>query len=120
MRETWISATAPEAELDTSGITFRVQVAAHTEWTTCVEVVTARILGSELTTHSKYGHGDATGKLALDVEFQDLMAVAPELITNWDDLERTYRRGIVDLAALRFFPRVLPGGRLWPPAYSGL
>ena len=109
VRETWISATAPEAQLDTGGLTFPIQVPSHAEWTTCVEVVTARTMGAETITHSKYGHGDQTGKLALDVSFQDLMATAPTLASNWDDLERTYRRSVVDLAALRFFPRVLPG-----------
>jgi glycogen debranching enzyme len=109
VRETWISATASEAQLDTSGISFGIEVAPHTEWTTCIEVVTARTLGSEAITHSKYGHGDLAGKLALDVGFEDLMSTAPKLTSNWDDLERTYRRSVVDLAALRFFPRVLPG-----------
>ena len=77
VRETWISATASETRLDTNGIGFHVQVAAHGDWTTCVEVVTARIVGSDVTTHSKYGHGDESGRIALDVEFQDLMAAAP-------------------------------------------
>jgi glycogen debranching enzyme len=109
VRETWISATAPEAELDIDGISFGVQIAPHAEWTTCVEVVTARAFGPETITHTRYGHGDQTGKLALDVAFEDLMAAVPTLTSDWDDLERTYRRSIVDLAALRFFPRVLPG-----------
>ncbi|MBV9358421.1 MAG: SCP2 sterol-binding domain-containing protein [Chloroflexi bacterium] len=109
VRETWITATATEAELDTAGISFAVEVGPHAEWTTCVEVVTARTLGNRPIAHSKYGHGDQHGKLALDVSFQDLMATAPRLTSNWDDLERTYRRSVVDLAALRFFPRVLPG-----------
>ncbi len=109
VRETWISATAPEAQLDNDGISFSIQVAPHAEWTTCIEVVTARTVGSETVSHSKYGHGDQNGKLALDVGFADLMAATPTLTSNWDDLERTYRRSVVDLAALRFFPRVLPG-----------
>ncbi len=109
VRETWVSATAPEAQLDTGGISFAVEIGPHAEWTTCLEVVTARILGNQTTTHSKYGHGDQNGKLALDVSFQDLLASVPRLSSNWDDLERTYRRSVVDLAALRFFPRVLPG-----------
>jgi glycogen debranching enzyme len=76
---------------------------------TCVEVVTARIVGSDVTTQTKYGHGDESGKIALDLQFQDIMTVAPRVTSNWDDLERTYLRSVVDLAALRFFPRILPG-----------
>jgi glycogen debranching enzyme len=109
VRETWISATAPEAQLDTGGISFAVEIGPHTEWTSCVEVVTARTMGSQTIAHSKYGHGDEHGRLTLDVSFRDLLATAPRLTSNWDDLERTYRRSVVDLAALRFFPRVLPG-----------
>jgi glycogen debranching enzyme len=108
-RETWISATAPEAQLDEEGLSFAIQVPGHGEWTTCIEVVTARVLGTERFTHTKYGHGDENGKLTLDVGFEDLMAAMPTLTSNWDDLERTYRRSVIDLAALRFFPRVLPG-----------
>ncbi len=40
-RETWISATAPEAEIDDEGIRFRIRVPPQASWTTCLEVVTA-------------------------------------------------------------------------------
>ncbi len=112
VRETWISATAPEASLDEHGISFAIQVPSHGEWTTCLEVVTARVFGQETRTRTKYGHGDANGKLALDVGFQDLQAAVPSLVSNWDDLERIYQRSVVDLAALRFFPLVLPGAAI--------
>ena len=109
VRETWISATAPEARLDEQGLSFTIQVGPHAEWTTCVEVVTARIVGSQPITRSKYGHGDSKGRVQLDVAYEDLLAVVPTLKCDWGELERTYQRSVVDLAALRFFPRVLPG-----------
>jgi glycogen debranching enzyme len=112
VRETWISATAPEAELDEHGLSFVVEVAPHGRWTTCIEVVTARALGDRVITRSKYGHGDEVGKSELDVDFHDLLAVAPTLRSNWEDLGRIVRRSVVDLAALRFSTIVLPGGAL--------
>jgi glycogen debranching enzyme len=112
VRETWISATAPEARLDEQGLSFAIEIPAHAEWTTCIEVVTAHVVGHESTTATKYGHGDANGKLALDVDFADLQASVPTLASNWDDLERIYQRSVVDLAALRFYPLVLPGAAI--------
>lgn len=105
VRETWISATAPEAQLDEHGISFSIRVAPHTDWTTCIDVATARVAGSTVHATPKYGHGDHTA----EVEYDDLVARAPKLSSNWNDLERTYVRSVVDLAALRFYPRVLPG-----------
>jgi glycogen debranching enzyme len=112
VRETWISATASEAELDENGLSFAIELAPHARWTTCIEVVTARVLGDRVITRSKYGHGDEQGKSELDVDFEDLLAVAPTLHSNWDDLGRVVRRSIVDLAALRFFTMVMPGRAL--------
>ncbi len=112
VRETWISATAPEAELDEHGLSFVVDVAPHGRWTSCIEVVSARGLGDRVITRSKYGHGDERGKSELDIGFQDLVAVAPTLRSNWDDLGRIVRRSVLDLAALRFYTVVLPGRAL--------
>jgi glycogen debranching enzyme len=112
VRETWISATASEAELDEHGLSFAIEVAPHARWTTCIEVVTARALGDRVITRSKYGHGDEQGRSELEVGFEDLLAVAPTLRSNWDDLGRTIRRSVVDLAALRFFTVVMPGRAL--------
>ena len=37
VRETWITATAGEAELVDDGIRFRLRIDPHGEWTTCVD-----------------------------------------------------------------------------------
>jgi glycogen debranching enzyme len=42
-RETWISASTP-ADIDSSGMTFRVKVAAHGEWSTGLDVVASASL----------------------------------------------------------------------------
>ena len=41
VRETWISATAREAELDEGGVTFRIRIDAQGSWSTCLDVVPA-------------------------------------------------------------------------------
>ena len=40
------------------------------------------------------------------------IAACPRLDTDWDTLRRAYRRSLVDLAALRFYPAILPGQSL--------
>ena len=37
---------------------------------------------------------------------------SPVLETDWDALQRAYRQSLVDLAALRFYPEILPGASL--------
>ena len=58
----------------------------------------------------------ASARLARRPEMQqrldDLLKTTPRLVCTWDAAERIYRRSLVDLAALRFFPRVTPGGAL--------
>ncbi|GAB1692921.1 glycogen debranching N-terminal domain-containing protein [Krasilnikovia sp. M28-CT-15] len=48
----------------------------------------------------------------LPVSLDAWIAGAPELETDSDDLRRTYRRSLVDLAALRFFPDIAPNASL--------
>ena len=40
------------------------------------------------------------------------IASSPRLKTDWDALRATYRRSLLDLAALRFYPAILPGQSL--------
>ena len=45
-------------------------------------------------------------------ELDAWMSDAPRLETDWDDLGHVYRRSLEDLAALRYFPEILPGASL--------
>jgi hypothetical protein len=54
VRETWISASAPEATVDEQGLTFSLQVEPQSEWTTGVDVVTARDGTQQTHTAPKY------------------------------------------------------------------
>ena len=103
VRETRISATAPEARFDEHGVTFDMFVGPHSEWTTCIDV---QAIAGFSSPRAHNGHAERS---ASAVGLDDLVAAAPRVRSSWPDLDRTYQRSIVDLAALRFFPLVLAG-----------
>jgi glycogen debranching enzyme len=107
-RATWISATAP-VEYDEHGLTFTAEIAAHGRWHTELHVTTALLAIGESRGEPKYmrhnRHNLATG-------LERWMAAAPTLECDWDSLKTTYRRSLVDLAALRFETRTMPGHAL--------
>jgi glycogen debranching enzyme len=112
MRQTLISASAP-AKLDELGLTFKVKIEPHGAWSTGLDVVTAIGAGGHYA-RPKYGeNGKARPNMerSLDRWLQE----APRLECDWDPLKTTYRRSLVDLAALRFSPPVA-GGRSLPAA----
>ena len=103
VRETWI--VAPGASLDEGGVTYRLRLQPHGEWSTRLEV---RVVSS-----SEAVRRGATDRLATREERQKrvahAVAEAPQVLTDWPDLLQTYQRSIVDLAALRYFPLLAPG-----------
>ena len=105
-RETWISASTP-AKVDRAGLTFRVHIEPHGEWTTALHVVAAQYVDGGL------GPDRGTSR-ASDMKrgLDRWLADAPRLESDWDWLRVTYERSLVDLAALRFSPRSLPGASL--------
>jgi glycogen debranching enzyme len=110
-RETEISASA-RAKVDKDGLTFTVKIEPHGSWTTDLDVVT--ILGS-------YEAGGAMAAMrrrsrpSLEQGLQRWLEQAPRVECDWDQLKATYRRSLVDLAALRFSPPVA-GGKSLPAA----
>ena len=116
VRETWISATAREAELDEDGITFRVRIDAHGSWSTCLEVVPALSDASERLERPRYSHGESEAKPEGAASLEEWLEGAPSLESSWRPLEEVYARSLVDLAALRFYPAVLRGGQAVPAA----
>jgi len=109
VRETWISASAPEARYDEEGVSFKVRIPPQGSWSTCLEVVTAhRAILSSRITHTKYGHtGNGSSELARNT--RAWIAQAPKVTSSWLDLPRVYDRCISDLAALRYETGVVPG-----------
>lgn len=114
VRETWVSASAP-AEIDERGLTFEVHLAPHGSWTTCLDVVCAKDGRPGGRERPKYGHRDDDARPNIGGSLEEWIAAAPVLVTSWDPLKTIYRRSLVDLAALRFFP-VLDPGRTLPAA----
>jgi glycogen debranching enzyme len=104
-RETWISADAPETELREDGLRFRLRVEPHGRWTARVEVRAAVHAFSEV---GRVTHPAPPSKRELD----EWIAAAPRLRSNWRSLELTYEQSLTDLAALRFYPHILPSAAL--------
>jgi glycogen debranching enzyme len=109
-RETVITSSEP-AEFDEGGLTFRIRIEPHGLWRTELEVVTAQMGMSPRTERTK--RQLASGKQSeMERNLERWMASAPRLESDWDWLKVTYVRSLVDLAALRFSPRSLPGESL--------
>ena len=110
-RSTRIS-TSAEAVVDEGGLTFAVRIAPHGEWTTELDVVAQGLTvgrGAGPVENPERAHERM--RRSLDRWVGD----APRLESDSDDLRATYRRSLVDLAALRFSPQVA-GGRSLPAA----
>ena len=104
-RETWITSSEP-ADFDEHGLTFHVHLPPHGEWNTKLAVIIAHAaMGMrEVTTKYHSAHERAKPALRLDG--------TPRLACEWEPLPVTYKRSLVDLAALRFYPVALPGAAL--------
>jgi glycogen debranching enzyme len=112
-RKTTISASAP-AKLDKKGLTFSVHVDPHASWTTDLDVVAAVGAGDD-NVRPKYERGERRAQPNMERSLERWLADAPRLECDWDPLKVTYRRSLVDLAALRFSPPIA-GGRSLPAA----
>jgi glycogen debranching enzyme len=106
-KETWITPSVP-ASLDEHGLTFAVHIPPHGRWSTTIEVV-AVLYPSGLPMGTQ-------GNLALAHRRRPDMAhrlqawldEAPTLESDCEPLKATYRRSLIDLAALRFSPLTMP------------
>jgi glycogen debranching enzyme len=112
-RETHISASA-EAELQPNGLVFHVHLPAHGRWSTCIDVLAMRRFDKHASEHPKpetvkYVHDEGEPRPELDKSLADWVAGAPRLNCSWSPLEQTYKKSLVDLAALRFQTRITTG-----------
>jgi glycogen debranching enzyme len=112
-RMTTISASAPAA-IDEKGLTFFVTIEPHGSWTTDLDVVTAAGAGGRMV-RPKYRRGERRAQPNMGRSLENWLEEAPRLESDDDRLRATYRRSLVDLAALRFSPLVA-GGRSLPAA----
>ena len=113
-RQTVISASAP-AKVDEHGLTFRVDIAPHGSWTTDLDVATTTGGPAGARLRPKYTRGRKRARPSMSVDLDRWLEEAPRLECDWDALRQTYRRSLVDLAALRFAPAI-SGGQSLPAA----
>jgi glycogen debranching enzyme len=112
-RATVISSSEP-SQLDQDGLTFHIQVAPHESWSTDLEVrITVPSVGQEEPSILAWQSQRAATDMAQDL--QRWLEEAPRLECEWEPLRTSYRRSLVDLAALRFSP-ITAGGHSLPAA----
>ncbi|MFL5754735.1 MAG: MGH1-like glycoside hydrolase domain-containing protein, partial [Chloroflexota bacterium] len=113
-RETTISSSVP-AVIDERGLLFNVRLEPHGSWTTDISVVTSHVGLGIAATGTKYGRGKRLARPNMEQSLEQWVADAPRLECGWEPLRATYRRSLIDLAALRFSPPIA-GGRSLPAA----
>ena len=65
--------------------------------------------------HGHEGQAGGATQSTMERSLERWLDAAPRLECDWEPLEATYRRSLVDLAALRFSPLTSPGARACPP-----
>ncbi len=111
VRETWIMATPP-VTVDDHGLTFTVKIEPHGRWSTELIVNTARSALDSTLTQGRELRTRANVGASMAANLQRTVDDAPKLNCDDDALKVTYRRSLVDLAALRFVAPVLPNHAL--------
>ena len=111
-RATDISATAP-ARVDKKGLTFKTRIEPQGEWSTNLDVVTAAMGSEERRERPTFAR--PRGRQNMETNLKRWLDRAPTLECDWDSLRKTFRRSLVDLAALRFSPPIM-GYRSLPAA----
>jgi glycogen debranching enzyme len=110
-RETWIIPDRP-AELDERGVTFHVHVEPHDQWTAGIDVTLGHAAMGMSFEAAKYRSAHDKAKPDMQMDLDDWLAAAPRLTSTWEPLGDTYRRSLVDLAALRFRAPAVSGAAL--------
>ncbi|MFD0783894.1 glycogen debranching N-terminal domain-containing protein [Micromonospora azadirachtae] len=110
VRETAIVSSAP-ARYDRDGFAFSIHLEPNEQWETRIDVETTAVGpgGRDL----RLGVGTRNiERLALQHDLEKWIADAPKINSQHEALASTYRRSLVDLAALRFSPLSLGGATL--------
>ncbi|MDT0529901.1 glycogen debranching N-terminal domain-containing protein [Micromonospora sp. DSM 115977] len=110
IRETLISAS-PAPRYDRKGFAYSIHLQPNEQWKAELDVKTmalspgGRDLRMGLRAHT-------TERLALQHDLEEWIAKAPKVNSQHDRVASTYRRSLIDLAALRFSPLSLGGASL--------
>jgi glycogen debranching enzyme len=106
-RSTVISSSA-RARVDKNGLAFNVRLEPHAAWTTELDVA-ATLQPSRRRSQRSDPKRRREG---MQANLERWVGDAPRLECDWEPLGVTYRRSLVDLAALRFSPPITPGKSL--------
>jgi glycogen debranching enzyme len=113
-RATTITSSQP-CSLDERGLTFQIEIAPQARWSTdldvSIEVLPLNDGDAGASTVAWQARRRGTN---MAEDLARWLADAPRLECDWEPLAATYRRGLVDLAALRFSP--ISAGRHALPA----
>lgn len=106
-RETWITGESSPT-VDESGLTFAATVPGHGRWETKLDVTTVQSVLEPVVQRSRARHSRSSVAESMKSNLETWIANAPHLECDNDPLKITYRRSLVDLAALRFIAPILP------------
>jgi glycogen debranching enzyme len=113
-RATTVSSSQPASRVDEGGLEFDVHIDAHGSWSTDLYVSPAAVRPGARSLLPEPDRRSVPQRSRLD-DLDAWLTAAPRLVTDSDSLAATYRRSLVDLAALRFSP-VIAGTRSLPAA----
>ncbi|MBQ1044890.1 MULTISPECIES: amylo-alpha-1,6-glucosidase [unclassified Micromonospora] len=116
-RETLVTSSAP-TEVDADGMTFRVRIGPHGEWTTRLHVSTIIYGARGEDIRAVLPLGGQRTAAEIEAEQSALISRAPKLGCDCEPLAGAYRRSLNDLAALRYESitlgvRLLAAGLPW-------
>jgi glycogen debranching enzyme len=112
VRGTDISSTE-RARIDKGGLTFKARIEPQGQWSTNLDVATALFGADEFDDRPTVAR--PRGREGMEGNLKRWLGDAPKIECDWDALRETYRRSLVDLAALRFSPPIM-GRRSLPAA----
>jgi glycogen debranching enzyme len=113
-RDTIVSASAT-AQLDEQGLTFQIQIEPYNEWTAQLHVETLVHPPMPQFGASLQNYQAQIGVRKRE-QLDQWLAQAPRLVCDYGSLTETYRRSLVDVAALRYtllgLPKHMPAAGL--------
>jgi len=101
-RETYIHAR--DAFFTEESLTFRVSLEPRESWSATVVVTVGTARDDPLPQRMH--------RPEMPVSLEQWIAAAPKVDTDWHELRQVYRRSLIDLAALRFYPESVPDASL--------
>jgi glycogen debranching enzyme len=101
-RETYIHAR--DAYFTEQSLTFRVSLEPRASWSQTVYVTVGTARDDPLP--------QRVHRPEMPASLEEWLAAAPKVDTDWHELRQVYRRSLIDLAALRFYPETVPDASL--------